>query len=265
MKHCPREVIDDADVELTKKFRYGHLNDGLLLLDPTDDFYEICKDAAFTDCDDDVVDHLAEDTTDLHTGVPFIDPETDLPVLVLDPVTNEPIPRLFTYADVTIIGSNKSDTIYGTYGIDSICGMNGNDVIYGENGDDHLHGNNGSDDLFGGLGDDHMYGGNGSDYLSGYDDEHDDLNDAELDDQIEETDDTDKDWLEGGNGTDDLSGGPDGDTLRGGNGPDDLEGGAGLDDSDGEKGPDFCADSDDSTDCVDESSKGGKGKGPKKH
>jgi Ca2+-binding RTX toxin-like protein len=233
----------DADVVLTKKLRYGHVNDGDLLLDPTDDFYEVCEDADFdpAGCDPVGPAPLAVDTTDSGIGVPFIDPDTGLPVTVDGP--EGPIIQLFTYTGLSILGSNRSDVIEGTRGNDQICGQNGNDIIDGREGNDDIQGNNGNDTLMGGPGDDEIYGGNGSDSLFGYDeDDSDDPAEAEdgdfdLDGDVDEFD-TDVDILQGGNGKDALFGGPNHDDLSGGNGNDELNGSGGNDDLDGGNGKD---------------------------
>jgi Ca2+-binding RTX toxin-like protein len=240
---------DKPHVELTKKLRYGHVNDGDLLLDPTDDFYEVCKHADFdpAGCDPVGPVPLAVDTTDSGNGVPFIDPETGLPVTVDGP--EGPIIKLFTYTGLSILGSNRSDVIEGTRGHDQICGQSGNDVINGFEGNDDIQGNNGNDTLIGGPGNDKMYGGNGSDSLFGYDeDDSDDPaeveevigdggGDFDLDGDVDEFD-TDVDILEGGNGKDVLFGGPNHDDLSGGNGNDELNGSGGDDDLDGDNGKD---------------------------
>lgn len=206
MKKCPKTYLkDDAAVRLTKEFPNSRFSEGALVDDPSDDFYEICN-ANYSVCN----------------------------TVVNAPVVAE------NGLGLVIIGTNRANTIEGTPGDDIICGLSGNDTIDGKEGDDEIHGNNGSDDLSGGLGDDNIYGGNGRDTLWGYDDDNDDLDDADLDDGIPETDDSDNDLLEGGNGKDTLSGGPGDDTLRGGNGKDDLDGGAGDDILDGGKGKDDC-------------------------
>jgi hypothetical protein len=210
MKHCPKEYLKDPSaLVLTKKMPNTRFDDNGTPDNFTDDSYERCnKD--FSECE-------------------FV-------------VEDGPVPGQI------IIGSNGANNIEGTPGDDIICGNNGNDIIDGREGNDEIHGNNGSDDLFGGLGDDTLHGGNGSDYLSGYDDDNDDLNDAELDDHDPETDDSDEDWLEGGNGKDDLFGGPDDDKLLGENGKDNLNGGDGFDAVDGGNGKDQCTDIDDNHD-----------------
>lgn len=221
VKKCPFKS-SEADVVLTKKLPFGHVNDNGTLLDPTDDFYEVCADAAFNSA-----------------CVALTDPET-LPLAV------DIGGGLYQYNGLAIYGSKKADTIFGTEGDDEICGNNGNDFIDGEGGNDSLYGNNGSDTVVGGVGDDDLYGGNGRDALFGfseddassYPNEGEDFNDDGFVDDL----DTDKDDLYGGNGKDDLFGGPDMDILSGGNAPDSLNGNGGDDSIDGGKGDDDCID-----------------------
>lgn len=221
IKKCPFKR-SQADVVLSKSLTFGHVNDNATLLDPTDDFYEICSNANFT------VGCVAQTN-------PASTP------LAVDLGGN-----VYEYNGLLIYGSNKADTIFGTQGDDEICGNNGKDLISGEGGDDSLHGNNASDTLIGGVGDDDLHGGNGQDVLFGYEDddssnypgEGEDLNDDAVVDDL----DTDQDELDGGNGRDDLSGGPDDDTLFGGNARDSLNGNGGDDSIDGGRGNDDCVD-----------------------
>jgi hypothetical protein len=84
-----------------------------------------------------------------------------------------------------IWGSNQSDSITGSGGIDWFWGLGGEDTLRGGSHNDHLYGGDGQDWLFGddgtdtlygendndiihgGDGDDTLYGGNGRDYLAG--------------------------------------------------------------------------------------------------
>lgn len=223
---CPRNVIANADIVLTQEFPNARFNDnGTPLIG--DDFVEVCRNGNFTNCD-----------------------------IVVDPIPTG-VPGL------TIIGGNGRNIIYGTPGDDIICGKAGRDLIDGGEGDDIIYGNNGNDDLSGGLGDDQLFGGNGVDILSGFDEDHDDVPDGDLNgDGFVDDLDSDQDLLKGGNGMDFLSGGPDNDSLfgengkdvlwggfgddilSGGNGPDVLRGGPGNDDISGGNGKDFCRDPD---------------------
>jgi len=252
-KKCEFEA-SDADVVLTKKLQYGRVDAGVLPLDPIDDVYIICHDDTFTgECQVTDPDEtpLAIETTDPTKGIPFIDPATGDPVPVLDqngqPVLDQdgnPVPKLYIYNGLHIMGSNRADVIEGTLGNDWICGQNGNDTIDGLDGNDNIQGNNGNDTETGGPGNDHVYGGNGSDGLYGYDqndsDDLDEVEDVNLDGKIDDADIIDdEDTMEGGNGNDELSGGPNHDDLSGGNGNDRLYGGGGRDDLHGDNGTDY--------------------------
>jgi hypothetical protein len=273
VKHCPQDVIDSADVVLTKQQPHGHVNDGGTLDDPTDDFYEICEDASNEGGTKFVFDGctpvtIAEDT-------PLATDEG------VDPDTQETV---YAYHGLTILGSKKANTIEGTSGNDTICGQGGNDLVNGLEGDDIILGNNGNDTLIGGPGNDELYGGNGSDWLYGYDldasDDLDDVEDLNEDSLVSDADLLDdEDLLEGGNGKDALFGGPNHDDLIGGNGNDQLNGDGGADQLDGGngkdalnggedvdtiilgKGKDSCVDNDSDSvdDCPTVQSKGKKG------
>ena len=217
-KKCPHHAI--AGVALTKQFPNFLYGDNGTPNDPSDDFYQACKDAKFTAC-------------------------------------QAPVPAT-PGIGLTIVGSNGRNVIFGSPYGDIICGMNGNDMINGIGGDDTVYGNNGSDDLSGGFGNDFVYGGNGSDTLFGYDEvrdallpakEHNDLLDAELANELLLPSfvppffpSVDGDALYGGNGNDFLFGGPDTDRLVGGNGRDHLDGDDGAGAIDGGRGKDSCAD-----------------------
>jgi hypothetical protein len=250
---------EDADVLLTKEQPYGHVNAGPNLSDPLDDFYEICDTANYdpSGCDPVGPIPLAIDTTTSGTGTPFIDPVTGEPVPVLDqngqpvidPITLLPLPKLYTYTGLNIMGTNRADGIIGTSGDDQICGQSGNDTIDAGEGDDDAQGGNGNDIIIGGPGNDDVYGGNGSDWLYGYDqDASDDLVDVEDsngDLVITDADILDdEDLLEGGNGTDAMSGGPNHDKMYGGNANDALTGDGGNDELDGGNGKDVLNGSD---------------------
>ncbi|HLO33280.1 MAG TPA: Ig-like domain repeat protein [Anaerolineales bacterium] len=97
------------------------------------------------------------------------------------------------------IGTDKSETLNGTSGIDMIFGLNGTNTINGNAGNDLLCGGNGTDTLNGGDGNDILDGENGNDVLNG------------------------------GNGNDILRGNQGDDTLTGGAGADFFSGGMGTD------------------------------------
>ncbi|NOU24503.1 MAG: calcium-binding protein, partial [Methylotenera sp.] len=64
---------------------------------------------------------------------------------------------------VRIDGSNNSETVYGSEGVDNATMRLGNDVYYGNGGNDLLIGHGGADKLYGGTGDDvFVVGGFGS-------------------------------------------------------------------------------------------------------
>ena len=66
-----------------------------------------------------------------------------------------------------LLGTNRSNVLYGDAGADHIDGRGGNDDIEGDQGTDRLLGGRGSDDIQGGVGRDWLDGGSGNDYLSG--------------------------------------------------------------------------------------------------
>jgi RTX calcium-binding nonapeptide repeat (4 copies) len=188
VKQCPQSVIAHAHVRLTAQFPNFRFSDNFTPDDPSDDSYQVCRNANFTVC--------------------------QLPVLA----TNG--------SGLIIIGSNGPNKIQGTPYDDTICGINGDDTINGKEGDDTIYGNNGSDDLSGGLGDDLIYGGNGNDTLFGYDEELNGLFDTDSDilsggngnDQLFGGPDADSLW--GENGKDHLDGGDGVDAIDGGRGKD---------------------------------------------
>ncbi|MGJ0485412.1 MAG: calcium-binding protein [Methylomicrobium sp.] len=208
VKFCPKEYVEDPSaLVLTKKMPNTRFDDNGTP-DPTDDSFERCnKDFS-----------------------------------VCEFVVEGAVPRQI------IIGSNGTNIIEGTPGNDIICGNNGNDIIDGREGNDEIHGNNGNDRLFGDLGNDSIYGGNGNDFLSGYLDDNFayDQDPGNNDDAFNDDDvlNSDEDHLYGGNGKDQLLGGPDIDNLHGENGKDDLDGGDSDDIISGGKGKDNCLDDD---------------------
>ena len=68
---------------------------------------------------------------------------------------------------VTEVGTNASETIPGTAGLDQLYGLGGDDTIRGFAEDDKEIGGTGADTLFGGLGDDRQRGGIGKDIVYG--------------------------------------------------------------------------------------------------
>lgn len=67
----------------------------------------------------------------------------------------------------TLIGSSKSDQLYGYAGNDTFKGGNGHDQIYAFTGNDTLNGDAGDDWLIAGEGKDRLSGGTGNDLLNG--------------------------------------------------------------------------------------------------
>lgn len=119
-----------------------------------------------------------------------------------------------TKADISIFISNiggtaGNDTLYGFDGVNlTMVGLEGDDRLYGRNGDDLIQGNDGADILDGGQGEDIISGGLGNDNLLG---------------------DAGNDILLGDVGNDDLKGDAGNDMLTGGTGSDSLRGGSGDD------------------------------------
>jgi Ca2+-binding RTX toxin-like protein len=127
-----------------------------------------------------------------------------------------------TYTTNDIPGCpNKGGLLLGTDKTEKIRGYGGpylGDKLAGEDGDDEIRGLGANDWIFGGLGSDVIYGGDGNDILEGGS-------------YSQTKDESSKDVLHGGPGTDDLTdfdGGDD--VLYGGDGDDKpLAGGAGED------------------------------------
>ena len=110
---------------------------------------------------------------------------------------------IYAISNVTTVGTEDADLIFGTNGTDTIKGKGGNDCIYGFDGDDLLVGNAGNDTIFGGNGNDTLNGRTGNDSLYG----------------------------DSGN-----------DTISAGKGDDNLYGGSGIDGFNGKIGNDICHD-----------------------
>ncbi|WP_279349994.1 calcium-binding protein [Erythrobacter litoralis] len=68
-----------------------------------------------------------------------------------------------------IIGTERSDYLWGTAESDTIRSLGGNDNIYGGSGDDIIDGGAGDDLIEDGFGNDVVYGGDGNDYFSNSD------------------------------------------------------------------------------------------------
>ena len=67
------------------------------------------------------------------------------------------------YDDLSGIGNELDNAIYGNFGDNVLSGLEGSDYLYGDRGDDTLYGDGGDDELQGSLGADAMSGGAGDD------------------------------------------------------------------------------------------------------
>lgn len=102
-----------------------------------------------------------------------------------------------------VFGGDGDDFLMAGDGNDTVYGEAGNDVINGEGQDDMIYAGPGDDDVTGGEGDDQVFGGEGADMLSG--DAGNDAIDGGLD----------SDLIAGGAGIDELFGGAGDDTIWG--------------------------------------------------
>jgi len=86
---------------------------------------------------------------------------------------HEPIVASFTLEapdeveDLVLIGTRRSDELFGDSGDDLILGLRGRDLLFGKDGDDFIFGGRGRDKIFGGEGDDSLFGGRGRDMIYG--------------------------------------------------------------------------------------------------
>ncbi|HAO13329.1 MAG TPA: calcium-binding protein [Planktothrix sp. UBA8407] len=127
---------------------------------------------------------------------------------------------------VSLIGTNKDDTLNGTINRDVIQGQDGNDRISSFLGDDIIEGQNGNDIIFSGKGNDLVIGNSGVDTLFG------DIGIDTVYGGLE------KDLLFGNNDEDTLFGDGGDDSIYGGQGNDSLIGGTGNDLLLGDRGND---------------------------
>ena len=139
-----------------------------------------------------------------------------------------------------IVGTEGDDVLIGTERSDKIWGKGGDDVIFGLGGHDRIWGGEGNDIVSGGDGHDHIWGGEGSDILAG-DEGHDRISGGAGDDQLFGGEGHDR--LRGGDGADVLVGDGGNDRLSGGAGNDILAGGEGHDRTYGGRGNDTLIDS----------------------
>lgn len=100
-------------------------------------------------------------------------------------------------------GGEGNDFLMAGEGNDTVYGEAGNDVINGEGQDDMIYAGPGDDDATGGAGRDHVFGGEGADTISG------DAGDDAIDGGMG------NDLIAGGAGADELFGGAGDDTIWG--------------------------------------------------
>ncbi len=148
------------------------------------------------------------------------------------------------FATTVATGTNRADTLSGTWLHDEFTGKNGADLLVGSSGEDRLYGGGGGDRLYGGMHADTLDGGAGDDtgYGRSYDDNltggdgadslyggwgADTLDGGKTADSLDG--DKDNDLISGGNGADSLLGSEGNDALDGGGDADDLRGGTGDD------------------------------------
>ncbi|MGL6281214.1 MAG: transporter substrate-binding domain-containing protein, partial [Microcoleaceae cyanobacterium] len=112
------------------------------------------------------------------------------------------------YGNDILVGADGADILKGSFGHDSLQGDAGNDLLLGGAGDDTLAGEEDSDQLEGNTGDDLLQGSKGNDFLDG----------GEGNDSLQGS--TDNDWLVGGAGNDVINGGDGQDAMRGDSGAD---------------------------------------------
>jgi Ca2+-binding RTX toxin-like protein len=144
-----------------------------------------------------------------------------------------------TIAIAVIVGTDQSETLNGSTGLNIIFGLGANDILNGGSSNDLLCGGAGNDALNGGGGDDTLDGGADNDTLDGGDG-NDTLTGGSGNDTLRGG--SGNDTLDGGDGNDVLLGGADNDTLRGGNGNDTLTGDLGVDFFSGGAGTDTATD-----------------------
>ena len=132
-----------------------------------------------------------------------------------------------TLSDVeNVIGSSRSDRLFGDAENNDLQSGAGNDWVYGGSGDDFLDGGDGHDRLYAGAGDDELIGGDGNDRLRG-DSVADVLVGGVGKDDLRGG--SGDDFLDGGDGNDRLSADSGEDILYGRDGADDIRGGSGAD------------------------------------
>jgi Ca2+-binding RTX toxin-like protein len=148
--------------------------------------------------------------------------------------------------DDILIGSSNADHLHGNDGNDTLSGQGGQDALTGDGGNDVVSGGGGTDQIDGNAGNDRLYGEGGLDYVGGGSG-NDTVDGGAGQDYLWGDDGADELWggfdtnynyLDGGNGNDDLHGGYGPDDLLGSNGDDLLVGYTGNDQLFGEGGRD---------------------------
>jgi Ca2+-binding RTX toxin-like protein len=128
-------------------------------------------------------------------------------------------------------GGSGDDQMFGGHGNDTMYGGSGFNRMWGGADNDLMYGGEEWDEMWAGEGDNTLYGGGGNDRMSaleGY---------ISIDGSgYEET--SGNNFMDGGEGKDDIKGGAGEDTLHGGEGNDTLEGGGGADLLHGDEGND---------------------------
>lgn len=188
-------------------------------------------------------------------------PAMDLTLLEIPPTT---VVHAGTEGDFIFIGGDDNEVLQGTEGDDQLRGALGQDIILGgffrdaplgangdrdllggnegrdlisgSAGDDSIYGGQDDDTIFGGKDDDDLYGDRGSDVLMG------DLGNDRIAGDSRELNDSElsgADRIDGGQGDDTLSGNEQDDTLSGGVGDDLLQGGKDGDRVFGDEGNDI--------------------------
>ncbi|MEM7058505.1 MAG: calcium-binding protein [Pseudomonadota bacterium] len=131
----------------------------------------------------------------------------------------------------TVTTGTGDDSVTGNLGNDTIETQAGNDTLFGDEGDDELVAGAGSDLIYGGddddtafgdQGADSIFGGRGNDFLNG----------------VGASDDGLGDYIEGGQGNDEIVSGRGADLIYGGTGNDSISGVGGADTIFGDDGDD---------------------------
>ena len=167
--------------------------------------------------DDDDDDDDGDDGDDGETPEPPVPPvDVEIPVRQPNTTTN------------TVEGDQDDNELLGTDEGEDLLGFQGSDILPGLNGDDNIYGGSGDDLILAGLGNDNVYGDRGNDSIFGG-----------IGGTIPGDDESDLDYIEGGNGNDIIFGNTGSDTILGGEGNDIVFAGKGDDLVSGGEGDDF--------------------------